>query len=115
MAPRTRTCGPTWRRAACTASPRSGRIIGFSVLDGAAVDLMMVAPEHHRRGAGRGLLRQAPETLLARCPTVRLVTFPGNTRATEFYEACGWVLGDRLDGEGPADVEYTRTAGRRTA
>ncbi|MFC7933219.1 GNAT family N-acetyltransferase [Streptomyces cinereoruber] len=92
---------------------QDGRIVGFSVLDGSTVDLMMVDPDHHRRGLGRLLLRHAEETLLARYPSIRLETFPDNTRAMSFYEACGWVLGDRLEGEGPAKVEYTKggTAG----
>ncbi|MFC8899669.1 GNAT family N-acetyltransferase [Streptomyces cinereoruber] len=87
---------------------QDGRIVGFSVLDGSTVDLMMVDPDHHRRGLGRLLLRHAEETLLARYPSIRLETFPDNTRAMSFYGACGWVLGDRLEGEGPAKVEYTK-------
>lgn len=87
-----------------------GRLVGVSILDGPTVDLMMVAPDHHRRGLGRLMLRHAEETLLAQYPTIRLETFPDNTRATSFYEACGWVLGDRLEGEGQDKVEYTKTA-----
>ncbi|MFC7977624.1 GNAT family N-acetyltransferase [Streptomyces cinereoruber] len=92
---------------------QDGRIVGFSVIDGSTVDLTMVDPDHHRRGLGRLLLRHAEETLLARYPSIRLETFPDNTRAMSFYEACGWFLGDRLEGEGPAKVEYTKggTAG----
>lgn len=63
----------------------------------------------HRRGFGRLLLRHAEETLLAQYSTIRLETFPGNARATSFYEACGWVAGDRLEGEGPVKVEYTKS------
>ncbi|MFF2087300.1 GNAT family N-acetyltransferase [Nocardia sp. NPDC058176] len=85
-----------------------GRIAGFSILDGPTVDLMMIDPDDHRRGLGRLLLRHAEEVLLARYATIRLETFPGNTRAMSFYEACGWVLGDRLVGEGPDKVEYTK-------
>lgn len=87
---------------------RDGRIIGFSILDGSTVDLMMVDPDHHRQGLGRLLLRHAEETLLARYSSIRLETFPNNTRAMSFYEACGWVLGDRLEGEGPVKVVYTK-------
>lgn len=70
---------------------------------------MMVDPDHHRRGLGRLLLRHAEETLLAQYPTIRLETFPGNVQARSFYEACGWVLGDRLEGEGPTRLEYTKS------
>ncbi|BCL18269.1 GNAT family N-acetyltransferase [Streptomyces tuirus] len=87
---------------------QDGRIVGLSVLDGPTVDLMMVDPDHHRRGLGRLLLRHAEGTLLAQYSTIRLETFPDNARAKSFYEACGWVLGDRLEGEGPAKVEYTK-------
>ncbi|MGV9690807.1 N-acetyltransferase family protein [Streptomyces sp. NPDC003444] len=88
---------------------QDGRIVGFSILDGPTVDLMMIDPDHHRRGLGRVLLRHAEETLLARHSTVRLETFPENTRAVAFYEACGWTLGGRLEGEGPAKAEYTKS------
>ncbi|MFF4869366.1 GNAT family N-acetyltransferase [Streptomyces sp. NPDC000961] len=92
---------------------QDNRIVGFSVLDGPTVDLMMIDPDHHRRGLGRVLLRHAEETLLARHSTVRLKTFPENTRAVAFYEACGWTSGGRLEDEGPTKAEYTksRTAG----
>ncbi|MEU6083406.1 GNAT family N-acetyltransferase [Streptomyces sp. NPDC047108] len=88
---------------------QDGRIVGLSILDGPTVDLIMVDADHHRRGLGRLLLRHAEETLLARYATIRLETFPGNTRAISFYEACGWVPGDRLEGEGPARLEYTKS------
>ncbi|MEV7116188.1 GNAT family N-acetyltransferase [Streptomyces anulatus] len=88
---------------------RNGRIIGLSILDGPTVDLMMVDPDHHRRGWGRFLLRHAEEALLARYSTIRLETFPDNARATSFYEACGWVLADRLEGEGPSKLVYTKS------
>ncbi|WP_351235528.1 GNAT family N-acetyltransferase [Streptomyces sp. NPDC002133] len=87
---------------------QDGRIVGLSILDGPTVDLMMVDSDHHRRGLGRFLLRHAEETLLAQYSTIRLETFPDNTAAKSFYEACGWDHGDRLEGEGPARVEYTK-------
>lgn len=88
---------------------QDGRIIGLSILDGPTVDLMMVDPGHHRRGLGRLLLRHAEETLLAQYSTIRLETFPDNARATAFYEACGWVLGNRLESEGQTKLEYTKS------
>ncbi|MFH8236837.1 GNAT family N-acetyltransferase [Streptomyces sp. NPDC018321] len=88
---------------------QGGRIVGLSVLDGPTVDLMMVDADHHRRGSGRLLLRHAEETLLAQYTTIRLETFPGNARAMSFYEACGWVLGDRLEGEGPVKLVFTKS------
>ncbi|MFI6577970.1 GNAT family N-acetyltransferase [Nocardiopsis sp. NPDC050513] len=86
------------------------RIVGFSVLDGPTVDLMMVDSDHHRRGLGRRLLSHAEETLFARYSAIRLESFAGNTAANAFYEACGWSRGGELDGEGPAKVEYTKSA-----
>ncbi|WP_308295121.1 GNAT family N-acetyltransferase [Streptomyces sp. Tu10] len=88
---------------------QDGRIVGLSILDGRTVDLMMVDPDHHRRGWGRLLLRHAEETLLARYSTIRLETFPDNAGAKSFYEACGWVLAERLEGEGPAKLVYTKS------
>lgn len=89
-----------------------GRLVGVSVLDGSTVDLMMVDPDHHRRGLGRLLLRHAEDTLLAVHPVIRLETFPDNTAARSFYEACDWVLAERLEGDGPAKLVYTKTATR---
>ncbi|WBB67755.1 GNAT family N-acetyltransferase [Micromonospora sp. WMMD812] len=87
---------------------QDGRIVGFSILDGPTIDLMMVDPDHRRRGLGRLLLRHVEDTLLARYSTIRLESFADNAGANSFYEACGWARGDRLEGEGPAKVEYTR-------
>ncbi|WP_225320690.1 GNAT family N-acetyltransferase [Streptomyces luteolifulvus] len=69
--------------------------------------LMMVDLGHHRRGLGRLLLRHAEETLFAQYSTIRLETFADNARAKSFYETCGWVHGDPLEGEGPTRFEYT--------
>ncbi|MFJ9392669.1 GNAT family N-acetyltransferase [Nocardioides sp. NPDC101246] len=88
---------------------QDGRIIGLSILDGTTVDLMMIDPERQGQGLGRLLLRHAEDTLLAQHPTIRLETFSGNTRAMSFYDACGWVLGERLEGEGPDKVEYLKS------
>ncbi|MFD4376720.1 GNAT family N-acetyltransferase [Streptomyces sp. NPDC058486] len=102
------------RGGAYCLTARDDRIVGLSILDGATVDLMMVDPGHHRTGLGRLLLGHAEQTLFARHPVIRLETFPGNESARSFYEACGWVLGARLeDGDGPAKVEYTKTATAR--
>ncbi|WP_230688907.1 GNAT family N-acetyltransferase [Micromonospora sp. WMMD558] len=89
---------------------QEGRIVGFAILDGPTIDLMMIDPDHHRRGLGRLLLRHAEETLLAQHSTIRLESFADNTAANSFYEACGWVHGDQLESEGPAKVEYTRNS-----
>ncbi|MGH3661999.1 MAG: GNAT family N-acetyltransferase, partial [Micromonosporaceae bacterium] len=92
----------------CLISQES-RIIGFSILDGPTVDLMMVDPEHHRRGLGRLLLRHAETALLGQYSTIRLESFADNSAANSFYEACGWLPGGRLTGEGPAKIEYNKS------
>ncbi|MFB7368945.1 GNAT family N-acetyltransferase [Streptomyces sp. NPDC056222] len=85
------------------------QIVSISILDGPTIDLMMVDPDHHRRGLGRFLLRQSEETLFAQYPSIRLETFADNAPANSFYQACGWVHGDRMEDEGPAKVEYTKS------
>ncbi|MFE0156675.1 GNAT family N-acetyltransferase [Nonomuraea sp. NPDC059007] len=85
-----------------------GQIAGVSILDGPTIDVMMIDPDHHRRGLGRALLRQAESTLFAHHAAIRLESFAGNTAANSFYEACGWSPGRRLEAEGPAKVEYTK-------
>jgi putative acetyltransferase len=37
----------------------SGEVLGFLGLSGSNVDALFLAPEHHRRGGGRRLLRHA--------------------------------------------------------
>ncbi|MGW1614071.1 GNAT family N-acetyltransferase [Streptomyces sp. NPDC002285] len=91
---------------------QEGRIIGFSVLDDSTIDLMMIDPDHHRRGLGRLLLRHAEEMLFARHATIRLESFADNAAANSFYEACGWRHGERLEGEGPTKVEYVKNVKR---
>ncbi|MFI6939624.1 GNAT family N-acetyltransferase [Streptomyces sp. NPDC050418] len=92
----------------CLVEAESGEIVGFSIVDGATVDLMMVDPAHQRRGLGRQLLSHAQGLLLAEYRTIRLETFTTNTRAVAFYEACGWEQGELLAEEGPAKVEYVK-------
>ncbi|GAB3697713.1 GNAT family N-acetyltransferase [Saccharopolyspora tripterygii] len=85
------------------------RVLGFSILDGPTVDLMMVDPDHHRRGLGRVLLQHAEEVLVAEHSTIRLETFAGNTSARSFYEACGWGLGQRWEEAGLTKLEYVKS------
>jgi DNA-binding transcriptional LysR family regulator/ribosomal protein S18 acetylase RimI-like enzyme len=88
---------------------REGRIIGFSIVDGPTIDLMMVDPDHHRRGLGRLLLQHAEAALLAHHTTIRLESFADNAAANAFYEACGWRQGDRMAEGGPAKIEYVKS------
>lgn len=87
-----------------------GRTIGFSILDGPTIDLMMVDPDHHRQGLGRLLLQHAEPALLAQYSTIRPESFADNAAANSFYEACGWLRGDQPTGEGPAKFEYVKRA-----
>ncbi|MFD6970016.1 GNAT family N-acetyltransferase [Streptomyces sp. NPDC059949] len=87
---------------------QEGRIIGFSILDGPTIDLMMVDPDHHRRGLGRLLLQHAEAALLAQHSTIRLESFAENAAANSFYEACGWLHGNRLTDQGPVKIEYIK-------
>ncbi len=88
---------------------RDGRTVGFTLLEGPTLDLLMVEPDLHRRGLGRVLLRHAEDTLLGRYESIRLETFDTNTVATLFYEACGWSPGTRTEADGMTKIEYTRT------
>lgn len=87
---------------------REDRIVGFSILDGPTIDLMMVDPDHHRRGLGRLLLQDAEAALLDRYAHIRLESFADNAAANSFYEACGWQHGDQLTDEGPAKIAYVK-------
>ncbi|MER7000986.1 GNAT family N-acetyltransferase [Streptomyces sp. NPDC000410] len=66
-------------------------------------------PGHHRQGLGRLLLQHAEATLLAQYSTIRLESFADNAAANSFYGACRWLHGDRLTGEAPAKIEYSKS------
>lgn len=89
--------------------------MGFSILDGPTIDLMMVDPDHHRRGLGRLLLQDAEAALLDQYAHIRLESFADNAVANSFYEARGWQHGDQLTDEGPAKPDGRRPVRRRPA
>ncbi|MEG3627602.1 GNAT family N-acetyltransferase [Streptomyces poriticola] len=57
----------------------------------------------------RRLLRHAEETLPALYPSIRPESFTGQTRADAFCKACGREHGNRLEGEGPVEVECIKS------
>jgi len=72
----------------------AGELLGFAVVlrrdDGdAELDGLFVEPAHWRRGLGRALVEQA-ERIAARDGATNLWVI-ANTRALDFYGACGFV------------------------
>jgi GNAT superfamily N-acetyltransferase len=73
----------------------TGQLLGFAVVlnrdDGdAELDGLFVDPPQWRKGIGRALLTQAERIATADGATRLWVT--ANTRALEFYGACGFVI-----------------------
>lgn len=75
---------------ACDAS---GAAMGFMGMSGSKMEALFIAPEFHRRGAGRRLVRHA-QTLYAQ---LTVDVNEQNTAAARFYEACGFAVQGRSE------------------
>ena len=71
----------------------SGDVIGFMGLRGNKMESLFLAPEFHRRGGGRQLVRHAQERLGELTTEVN----EQNEAARRFYEACGFVVEGRSE------------------
>lgn len=68
----------------------AGRIVGVGHAEDARIELLHVAPSHHRRGIGRALLRRLLDGLSARGVSFAIFNvLAANGRAITFYEAQG--------------------------
>ena len=76
----------------------SGAIMGFMGMSGSKMDALFLAPEHHRRGCGRRLVRHAQ----AIHGELTVDVNEQNAGARDFYAAYGFVLEGRseLDDQG---------------
>ena len=76
----------------------SGAILGFMGISGSKMESLFLAPEVHRRGAGRRLVRHAQ----ALHGELTVDVNEQNEAARRFYEACGFVVEGRseLDDQG---------------
>jgi putative acetyltransferase len=72
--------------------------MGFMGMSGAKMESLFVAPEFHRRGAGRQMVRHAQALHGELTADVN----EQNLAARAFYEACGFVVESRseLDEQG---------------
>lgn len=92
-----------------------GTTVGFAIIDGATVDLMMIDHRRHRQGLGRLLLSHVEAVLFSRYQDLRLESFTGNTTANAFYEACGWSLAGPLDSADLPKIELVKRSGSENA
>ncbi len=81
----------------CRVLEESGEIVGFCVVRGALIDLMMIDCEHHREGFGRALLDHVESDVFKVYPVLRLVSFVDNQPANAFYAAQGWTPGEPFE------------------
>jgi putative acetyltransferase len=87
-----------------TVAEVDGRVVGFTILDGAELEQLFVAPDQRGGGVAALLLADA-EAKIARAGhrVAWLAVVDGNARARAFYAKHGWV------DEG--DLPYPVTAG----
>lgn len=71
----------------------SGAVMGFMGLSGSKMESLFLAPEFHRRGGGRLLVRHARELKGELTVDVN----EQNPDACRFYEACGFVVEGRSE------------------
>jgi putative acetyltransferase len=71
----------------------SGGILGFMGMAASKMESLFLAPEFHRRGGGRRLVRHAQ----AMHGELRVDVNEQNPAARAFYEACGFVVEGRSE------------------
>ena len=71
----------------------SGEIMGFMSMSGSRMEALFLAPEFHRRGGGRALVRHAQELHGELSTEVN----EQNPAARRFYEACGFEVVGRSE------------------
>jgi putative acetyltransferase len=87
----------------------AGAVMGFMGMHGSKMESLFLAPQFHRRGAGRRLVRHAQ----ALYGELTVDVNEQNTAARAFYEACGFVVEGRseLDDQGqPHPLLHMRLA-----
>jgi putative acetyltransferase len=87
----------------------AGAIVGFMGMSGSKMEALFLAPEFHRRGGGRRLVRHA-QTLKGE---LTVDVNEQNPAACHFYQACGFVVEGRseLDSTGrPFPLLHMRLA-----
>ena len=70
-----------------------GAVMGFMGMSGNKMESLFLAPEFHRRGGGRSLVRHA----YARHGELTVDVNEQNSTARRFYEACGFVVEGRSE------------------
>jgi putative acetyltransferase len=71
----------------------SGAVMGFMGMSGSKMESLFLAPEFHRRGGGRRLVRHAQELYGELTVDVN----EQNPAACRFYESCGFVVEGRSE------------------
>lgn len=71
----------------------TGAVMGFMGMAGSKMESLFLAPEFHRRGGGRRMVRHAQ----ALYGELTVDVNEQNTAARRFYEACGFVVEGRSD------------------
>jgi putative acetyltransferase len=91
----------------------TGAVMGFMGMAGGKMESLFLAPEFHRRGGGRRLVRHAQELYGELTVDVN----EQNPAACRFYESCGFVVEGRseVDDAGrPYPLLHMRLAAHRT-
>ena len=84
----------------CSVLIVNNEIIGYSVVKDNLIDLMMIDPNHQRKGWGSILLKNNEEELFKSHSKIRLESFADNCQAVNFYLKNGWEAREKFhDGE----------------
>ena len=76
--------------ANCHVLLREDAIVRMAVRKGRLLDLLVIDPDHHRKGYGRLLMTKMEELLFRTYDRIELESFESNDNANAFYRHTGW-------------------------
>ncbi len=74
----------------CAVMVSGGKTVGFTIVNGEVLHLIMVAPEEQGKGCGSKLLAHIEGQMFMAHPVITLQTFESNIGAIAFYQKHGW-------------------------
>ena len=75
----------------CIVMKRENICIGFSIIIGNKIDLLMIGKKYRNRGYGTILLKYIEDNLFKKYDFIELQSFSENNVANNFYENNNWI------------------------